>query len=163
MIPLDNDPEKLAVFVQEYIRREQQADAGVVAVISSGLRHPQYLPHHVAEYLLGKPEIQAAIKAVRSFYKPADVKEVSAQSLLTDAEDVYQRCVDDRQYNAAISAKKLQAEILGILKQQVDVNVRHVVTMSDSDLERVARSGIIDGEYKEVKGLPSVRSANDAA
>lgn len=152
----DADPERLAVFIQEYIRREQQPDAGVLAVIAADLRDPQWLPHHVAELLLARSDIKAAITAARAFYKPPGIKEVSAATITADAETIFQKATGDRQYTAALAAKKLQAEIAGLLKREIDVTVKHVVSMSDRDLEAVARSGVIDVEFKEVGGLPAV-------
>lgn len=154
---IDSSPEQLAVFIQEYIRREHQPDAGVLAVIAADLRDPQWLPHHVAEIILSRTDIQAAIKAAREFYKPPQVEEITAATLLADAETIFQKAKDDRQYTPALAAKKLQAEIKGLLKREIDVKVTHIVGMSDADLERVARQGVIDGEFKEIpSGLESV-------
>ena len=152
-----DDPEKLALFVQEYIRREGQEDAGVVAVVASQLRNPQYLPHQIAERLLATPEIQAAIKAVRAAYKPATLKEASAAPISADMEPVFESAMNNRQYTAAIAAKKLQAELHGLLKKEVNVNVTHsAVMMSDAQLEAIARKQPIDAEFTEVGGLPTV-------
>ena len=153
---IDADPERLAVFIQEYIRREQQPDAGVLAVIAADLRDPQWLPHHVAELLLARSDIRAAIIAAREFYKPPTIKEVSAATITADAEVIFEKAKGDRQYTAALAAKKLQAEIAGLLKKDIEITHKHVISMSDSDLEAVARSGVIDAEFKEVGGLPAV-------
>lgn len=151
------DPDKLATFVTEYLRNEQRDDAGILAVTAADLRHPQYLPHSIAEYLLATPEIQAAIKAARSLYKPPVQKKVSAETISQDMEVIFQRALDDRQYTAAIAAKKLQGEANGLLTKQVDVNVRHTLTtMSDADLERIAKQATIEAEYKDVTGIASV-------
>jgi hypothetical protein len=55
-----------------------------------------------------------------------------------------------------LASKKLQAEMKGLLKQHVEINHRHVVTMSDEALEKIARSAVIEGEFEEVGGLPVV-------
>ncbi len=150
-------PEQLAVFVQEYIRREDQPDAGVLGVIAADLRDPHYPPHHVAEYLLARAEIQAAIKAAKSFYKPPGIKEITADTILADAESLYQRASDDRAYPAALAAKKLQSEILGLLKKEVTFNVKHsVTTLTDEQLEAIAKRGVIDAEFKDITGVPAV-------
>lgn len=156
--PFDNDPEHLATFVQEYVRREGQPDAGVAAVVASQLRMPQWLPHQVAEMLLARSEIQAAIRAAKSFYKPPESKDVSADSISLDMEDVFQQAMSARQFTAAIGAKKIQAEILGILTKHIDINVRHTLTtMTDSELEAIAKRGAIDAEFTEVRhGLPAI-------
>lgn len=154
----DASTEQLAAFVQEYVRRENQPDAGPVAVIASGMRDPMWLPHQVAERLLAKPEIQAAIKALRTVYRPAEMKEVSVDSVSADLEQVYQEAKDARQFTAAIAAKKVQAELHKLINKDVNVNVRHTVgNMSDADLEAIAKRAPIDAEFTEVKtGLPAV-------
>lgn len=153
-----DDPDKLALFVQEYIRREGQEDAGVVAVIYSQLRNPQYLPHQIAERLLATPEIQGAIKAVRAVYKPVAMKEISADSISADMEPLFESAIENRQYTAAIAAKKLQAELHGLLKKDINVNVTLSKTsMTDAQLEAIAKKEAIDVEFSEVTGgLPSV-------
>lgn len=157
---LSSDPEHLAAFVQEYVRREHQPDAGQLAVIASQLRDPQWLPHQVAERLLGRPEIQAAIRAARSFYKPPETKEVSADTVSMDMETVFQEAMGARQFTAAIAAKKLQAELHLLLLKTINVNVRHTVgTMSDADLEAIAKRSVIDADFQEVAGLPAVVDA----
>lgn len=145
------DPEKLATFILEYLRNEGKDDAGVLAVTAADLRHPQYLPHSIAEYLLSSPEIQAAIKAARPSHKPSGQKKVSAETISQDMEVIYQRALDDRQYTAAIAAKKLQGEAAGVITKNIDVNIKHTITtMSDADLERIAKSVPIEGEFKDV-------------
>ena len=152
---IDADPERLAVFIQEYIRREQQPDAGVLAVIAADLRDPQWLPHHVAELLLARSDIRAAIIAAREFYKPPEIKQVTAHTLLADAETVFQKAKDDRQYTAALAAKRLQADLLGLSKSTVDINITHrVEDMSTAQLMKIATAGeketIIDTEFTEI-------------
>ncbi len=148
---LESDPEHLATFVQEYVRRENEADAGSLAVIASQLRDPRWLPHQIAEQLLAKPEIQAAIKAVRAVYKPRATQEVSVDTISMDMETIYQEAKDARQFTEAIAAKKLQAEIRGLISKTLNVNVKHSVsTMSDAELEALARRKAIEGEFTEV-------------
>lgn len=157
---LEEDPEKLATFIQEYVRRDGADDAGSVAVIAAGLRDPRWLPHHVAEHLLAKPEIQAGIKILRAVYKPTVGKEVSADTISMDMETLYQEAKDARQFTAAISAKKLQAELFGLVNKEINVNVRHTAaTMADSALEAIAKRGAIDAEFTDVtpaSGLPAI-------
>lgn len=150
------EPEKLAVFVQEYVRHEGQEDCAVIAVIRSQLRDPRYSPSLMAERVLAKPEIQAAIKAARSFYIKPEGVEVTQATLLSDFEDIYQKSIDDRQYQSAIAAKRNQADLLGLNKNVVDVNVTHTLTMSDAQLEKIASRAPIDAEFHEVSGLPAI-------
>lgn len=146
-----DDPEKLAAFVSEFLRHESQPDAGVIAVTRAGLRDPAWPPSMMAERYLAMPEIQAMLDMARRFYKPREVKDVSTSSLSDDMEDVYQRALTDRQYQAAISAKKIQAELHSLLKQQVEHTHNITVkTVSDAQLEKIAAGGIVEGEFKEI-------------
>lgn len=149
--PFLHTPEKLAIFVQEYVRHDGQDDAHIIAVTRADLRDPQYHPATIAERLLAKPEIQAAIQAVKSMYRPNATTDVTSDTIMNDMEALYQKCVDERQYTPAISAKKMQAEILGLLKRDINVNVKHSITgMSDAELEKIAKRGAIEGEYTDV-------------
>lgn len=157
------DPDQLAIFVQEYVRRESEADAGTLAVIAAQMRDPQWLPHQLADVLLQKPEIQAAVKAIRQVYKPKGIQEVSVDTISMDMEAIYQDAKDARQFTAAIAAKKLQAEIRGILTKNVNIHVKHTVgTMADAQLEAIAKQAVIEGEFTDVtpepQGLGAVTS-----
>ena len=148
---LDTDPDKLAMFVQEYVRREHQDGAGAAAVIAAQLRDPRWLPHQMAEQLLDNPAMQAAIKAVRAVHKPRDMSEISLDTILMDTELLFQDAKDARQFTAALGIKKLQAELKGLLNKTIDLNVRHSIsTMSDAELEALARKKAIDGEFTDV-------------
>lgn len=157
---LEAEPDQLATFVQEYLRYEGEPDAGPRAVIASQLRAPMYLPHQVAEILLAKAEIQAALKLLRGVAKAKVTKEVSVDTISTDMEVIYQRALEARQFTAAIGAKKLQAELHRMVGTEININVKHTVTtMTDAELEAIAKRGVIDGEYTDVTettGLPAV-------
>lgn len=147
------DPDKLATFVTEYLRNEGKEDAGILAVTAADLRHPQYLPHSIAEYLLATPEIQAACKAARSLTKPAAVKKVSAETISQDMEVIYQRALDDRQYTAAIAAKNTQAKMHGL--DQTTVNIHHTLSvenMTTAQLMKIAAQAapVIEADYVDV-------------
>ena len=147
------DPDKLATFVTEYLRNDGKDDAGVLAVTAADLRHPQYLPHSIAEYLLASPEIQAAIKVTRGLNKPLATRRVSAETISMDAEIVFQRALDDRQYTAALAAKTLQAKMHGLDSTNININHTYKVEdMSTAKLMEIAAGGIkaIDADYVDV-------------
>jgi len=160
---LVGDPDKLAMFVQEYVRREGQDGAGAAAVIASQLRDPRWLPHQMAEQLLENPAMQAAIKAVRAVHKPRDMAEISLDTILMDTEILFQDAKDARQFTAALGIKKLQAELKGLLNKTIDLNVRHSIsTMSDAELEALARKKTIEGEFTDVSTLAALTAVTDA-
>ena len=138
--PLDITHDQLATFVQEYVRREDEADAGPYAVIAAQLRDPRYLPQHVAEILLARDDVQALIRVIRSMQRPKEVKAVTVDTIQADMEVIYHDAKQARQFTAAISAKKLQAEIAGMLAKDINIRVTHTVdTMTDAQLEAIAK------------------------
>lgn len=148
--PLE-DPEKLAIFVQEYVRHEGQEDAAVIAMSRADLRDPRFHPVTLADRVLAKPEIQAAIRAVRAVSKPEIMVDITAASITNDLENLYQKCMDERQYTPAIAAKKTQAELAGLLKRDITITHKHAVSdMTDEQLEQIAKRKPIDVEFKDV-------------
>jgi hypothetical protein len=159
---LAGDPDKLAMFVQEYVRRDGQDGAGAAAIIAAQLRDPRWLPHQMAEQLLENPAMQAAIKAVRAVHKPRDMAEVSFDTIMMDTEVLFQEAKDARQFTAALGVKKLQAELIGLLNKTIDLNVRHSIsTMTDAELEALARKKVIDGEFTDVTNAVATMVASE--
>lgn len=157
----DETPDKLAAFVTEFIRHESQPDAAVIAVTRAGLRDPAWPPSMMAERYLAMPEIQSMIEVARKFYKPRETKDVSTQTISDDVEQVYQAALQDRQYQAAIGAKKLQAELHSLLKQQIEHTHNVTVkTLSDEELQRRIRQRTINGEFSEIKEVGTVAKSN---
>lgn len=154
---MTDSPDALAVFVTEYVRHQDQPDAGVIALTRAGLRDPAWAPSTMAERYLAREDVQAAIAIARKFYKPVDTKEVTTQTLSDHLEHIIQQALQDRQYQPAINGRKLQAELHGLLKQQVEHTHKVTVkTLTDEQLEKIAAGGIIEGDFKDV-------TARDAA
>lgn len=156
-----------AVFVREYVKT---GDA-LLAVSRAGLGDSRYALSVVAEYHLGRPEIQAAIAIQRDLAKTEKRREegYTLDLILDDLENLHQKAKEDGAYAPAISAKKVQAQLLGYLDQTV--NIRHSVVPREmttdelrlriAELSRasgmleapeVVRPSIIEGEFVEVKG-----------
>lgn len=145
-----------AVFVREYVKT---GDA-LLAVSRAGLGDSRYALSVVAEYHLSRPEIQAAIGIQRELARE-DVRRdrgYSRDLILDDLEVLHQKAKEDGAYAPAISAKKVQAQLLGYLDQTV--NVRHSIEpreMSTDELRRRiaelsgdSRPLVIEAEYREV-------------
>jgi len=143
-----------ATFVVEYLRREGQSDAAVVACINARLSRPHEHIARTAEWMLSRPEIKAAIATAReSFKSQVPVSgEVTRDTITADVEDIFKMAKDDRHYPAALNAKKLQAELHGLLKQDIQVTHRHMAVLPDEELERIAaKASTIDGEFKRIE------------
>jgi hypothetical protein len=160
-----------AIFVREYVRHGDE----ILAVNRAGLTDSRYSLSVVAEYHLGRPEIQAAIAIQRELAKEnAAIKRrllggYSRELIVEDLETLHLKAKEDGAYAPAISAKKVQAQLLGFLDQTV--NIRHSVVPREmttdelrlriAELSGVAgelpppdldRPAIIEAEYVEVKG-----------
>lgn len=144
-----------AVFVREYVRT---GDA-LLAVSRAGLGDSRYALSVVAEYHLGRPEIQAAIAIQRDLAKTEKRREegYTLDLILDDLENLHQKAKEDGAYAPAISAKKVQAQLLGFLDQTV--NIRHSVVpreMTTDELRlRIAElsraSGMLEAPAAEVE------------
>lgn len=161
-----------AVFVREYVKT---GDA-MLATSRAGLNDSRYTLSVLAEHHLRRPEIQAAIAIAREMARDARPSrmEYTRELIIEDLERLHQDAKDDGMYAPAISAKKVQAQLLGYLDQTV--NVRHSVEpreMSTDELRRriaemsggeaagglpapytrleAERPAVIEAEFTEVK------------
>lgn len=162
-----------AVFVREYVKT---GDA-MLATSRAGLNDSRYTLSVLAEHHLRRPEIQAAIEIAKELNRDARPSGVhyTRDLIIEDLERLHRDARDDGAYAPAISAKKVQAQLLGYLDQTV--NVRHSMEpreMSTDELRRriaemskneaalpapyvtlqaepVKQASIVDAEYTEVK------------
>lgn len=149
-------PEQLAVFCQELVRAGDQPDAAVIAVTRAGLRDPQWPPAVVAERYLARDDVQAMVSVLKQVFKPRETKDISQQSITDDLEDVFQKAVQDRQYQPAIAAKKLQAEMAGMIRTKVDFTIANKVTeLTTAELLKIAsKSKVVDVDFVDVTPTP---------
>lgn len=158
-----------AVFVREYVKT---GDA-MLATSRAGLNDSRYTLSVLAEHHLRRPEIQAAIEIAKELNRDAKsvVGGYTRELILEDLERLHRDARDDGMYAPAISAKKVQAQLLGYLDQTV--NVRHSMEpreMSTDELRRriaemsgkeaalpapyerlEPQASIVDAEFTEVK------------
>ena len=153
-----------AIFVREYVRTGDE----ILAVSRAGLNDSRYALSVVAEYHLARPEIQAAISIQRELSKDLETARrrmlggYSRELILDDLENLHQKAKEDGAYAPAISAKKVQAQLMGYLDQTVHITHsvepremstdelrRRIAELSGNSLED-NRPAIIEGEYREV-------------
>lgn len=149
-----------AIFVREYLR----TGSAKVACLRAGLARGDYPLEVVADYNLKRPEIQAAIAAVRSeIEQRSEVNELPTRELqLEKLEAVYRGALEDGVYSAATSAIKLQNELLGYADKTVTYNFK--VSAQELDLatlramvsekmhERLPApvAAVVDAEFEDV-------------
>lgn len=136
------DPE--TIFCQEYARTGDALDALAASGITNPVDAPmQYSRRVLADQLLQRADIQAAIKAIRAMDKAVEQIETTHRSIATDMERVFAEAMNGKDFKAAISAKTLQANVLGLLEQKISITSRKSVEdMTDQELQAIlARTG----------------------
>lgn len=126
------DPERLREFALEYVRTGSATTACQRARVSNS----QYRMEIWTARLLKRVEVQGYVEQYRAegVDKP---KMVTRESIADDLQEVFERALPDAAYAAAVSAKKTQAEVLGLLEKNVRVTFgRNVEEWSTEDLER---------------------------
>lgn len=144
-----------AVFCREYIRT---GDAKI-ACVRAGLTDSQFALSVQAEAVLVRPEIQAALEVLRDSGVKRERVVVTRDLIIEELQSAHEKAMAGGQVASAVSAKKLQAQLLGYLDQTVNIN--HTVSARDLPLAelRALVSGrleagetpaLIEGNFREV-------------
>lgn len=129
--PWEN-PDRLRDFAREFVR----TSSGVSAAQAARVVNPQYRIVIWAEKLLKRGDVQGWIAEARAegLDKP---KPVTREAIADDLQEVFERALDANAFAPAVSAKKTQAEVLGLMEKNVRVTFgRDVKELSMDDLER---------------------------
>lgn len=152
-----------AIFVREYVKT---GDA-MMSVSRAGLTDSRYPLSVMADYHLSRPEIQAAIEIQKQLAKAEEKRRArmsggySLQLILDDLEMLHLQAKEDGAFAPAISAKKVQAQMLGYLDKTVHIthSVEPREMTTDELRRRIAelsatdsRPALIEGEYTEIEG-----------
>lgn len=135
MLNIPPDVERDAMFVKIYLQTGDALDASKRA----GFVVHGYDDRTVAEYLLDRCDIQEAIKVAKESKnrKSASV-DITRESIISDLDAIHQSAMIDKDYTPAIAAKKLQAQLMGVLQENVQVTHKMDVTqMSDDQLMKL--------------------------
>jgi hypothetical protein len=135
MLNIPPDVERDAMFVKVYL----QTGDGLDACKRAGFIINGYDDRTVAEYLLDRCDIQEAIKIAKESKgkKPASV-DITRESIISDLDAIHQSAMIDKDYTPAIAAKKLQAQLMGVLQETVQVTHKMDVTrMTDDQLMKL--------------------------
>lgn len=118
------------VFAETYVRNGRD---GAAAVRKAGLQDTRYAMSHVVERLLARPDVQSYIAAAEAMVPVnRDLGQYTREFFLHELQEVHEKSLEANQFASAISATKLQAQLLGMLEQTVNVN--HVMTPRDLSL-----------------------------
>lgn len=131
------DPERDAAFVKHFTRT---GDA-VAACAQARVFCVGYDMRDVAAYQLARPEVQRLISVVEERKATEPPMEFTKDSVISDFQNVYDRALDAGEFQAAIAAKKTQAQVLGLLDQNINLNVKtDVNSMSDEQILKMLKA-----------------------
>lgn len=144
------DPAQDAVFVATYV----ETGDPIIAVTRANIQDQSSSILVTAQHYLGRPEIKAAIEVVQGLERLNAPVRVTRDSIVESCQSVFESAHRDRQYGSAISALKLQAALLGLLEQKVNISYTYKVDdMSNEDLARIAQGTIIEGQAQRIEAL----------
>lgn len=135
------DPE--TIFCQEYARSGDALDAIITAgIVNEDDAKVQFPKRVLAERLLARADIQAAIKAIRAMDSAVEQVEITHRSIAADMETVYAAALTAKDFKAAIAAKNLQAGVMGLLEQKIRITShKSVEDMTTAELAAIAFKG----------------------
>lgn len=141
--------EREVAFCREVVRTGDP----LVACVRAGIRDMNYPLEVTARRLLERADIKLVILALQKNEKRNDAIETSRASLVAEVQEIGEKALAADEFGAATNAKKLQAQLLGLLETTVNVNVKHAAEeLTDAQLEAIARkSDAIDVPYEIVQ------------
>lgn len=148
------DARRDAVFVEEYAATGDV----LVALRRAGIGHVMYPMEVIGRLMLGRDDILLAVAVARkALMRSRSVAvEVTQASLIADMQAVFEDAMTFSDRKAAIAAKKVQAEVAGLLSKQLTVTHKTAVEMDTATLLRIASGGgpaMIEGNAVEVEDV----------
>lgn len=146
-----------AIFVRIVL---EKGDA-MVAAVQAKLPNPENLAfEELIRSTLDDPRVQQALvqgqqaqQQVQTIADQVPIR-ITKEALESRLTGIMDRAAAASAFGAEIAAVKVAASLNGLLKQEINVNLRRTVDeMSDRELERIARGGknVIDAEFTEEK------------
>lgn len=124
----------------------------LLAAMRAGIREPGTELRVIAQKMIDRPDIQAAIAELKRQNKYAQPIEITNRSIAEDMERVYDAAFTDKDWKAAISAKSAQAQMLGLLVNKIEVTrARDVGELTTEQLRRIAAGEVIEGVSERVE------------
>jgi hypothetical protein len=146
----DEKAKREVTFCEEYVRT---GDA-VTAVIRAGIRATNFPVEIVARNLLNRPDIQIVIATLERHGGANDAPvEITRESVIADAQNVFEEAMRAGRFESAIGAKRLQSALLGFLVERKEITlIKGASEMTNDELRRIAYKGkVVDGYVEEEK------------
>lgn len=142
------DPAKMEILAREYVMTGQ----ALLAAMRSGIKLGELPMFEVANELMKRPDVKAAIREMRKQLKGVapDVA-ITKLSIAQDLQEVFDSAYAAEDWRSCISAKSEQAKILGFMIQKVEVSTpTDPDQMTTAQLEAYLKQMTIEGDSERV-------------
>jgi hypothetical protein len=127
-----SEGQKPSIAEQKFIESFRRTGNAGVAVVQSGIRDGRS-PDKIAEDLLGRSYIRAAIESAEPFVAPSI--ELDKETVLADIYNVKDRAMEEGRYSEVINSLKLISDLQGLRTTKVEVtHNKSIKDMTDDEL-----------------------------
>jgi len=151
-----DDETRLFQFAREYAR----TGSLTIAIQRSGVQNPAYRMGVWGEILLTRPDVFARFEEEKAAFEKerGNIKPYTREAITEDFQEIYEQAMREGEFTPAVSAKKAQAELLGLMEKNVNVTFTTKVTEMpmealELELKRLMDDGVVtltrgeDGVY----------------
>jgi len=148
---IKTNPVQESNFVRIYLKT---GDA-VEAVIRTGLLYGTVDPRDIADEMLASQRVQELIASMQP--QPSKkASEITRESIISDFERIHGEAMVEKDFGAAIAAKKNQATLMGLVQENVQVTHKMDVTrMTDEQIEKILEKRLKQNELKMIDVTPT--------
>lgn len=144
------DPRRLELFAREYVR----TGSLITSVQRAGVQNPAFRIGVWGEMLLARNDVAAWVEDERAVEAARPPKVYTREVLTEDFQEIYERAMNEGEFTPAVSAKKAQAELLGLMEKNVNVTFNTKVTEMpmealEAELKRLMDDGVVTLEQGE--------------
>lgn len=138
LAPVLDDPRE-ADFIEEYVRHNDPVKAIERSGIRGEGRDVSLSFSALADRLLAKPSVQVGVEFLRRARAYWGAGEITRESLVASLEDIAEDARRSRKHSEAIAAKKLQAQLMGLLIERREVTFKKKIEdMTNAELMELA-------------------------
>lgn len=142
LAPVLDDPRE-ADFIEEYVRHNDPVKAIERSGIRGEGRDVSLSFSALADRLLAKPSVQVGVEFLRRarayWGAGGGAGGITRESLVASLEDIAEDARRSRKHSEAIQAKKLQAQLMGLLIERREVTFKKKIEdMTDAELMELA-------------------------
>ncbi len=111
------DSDRLQQFAREYVR----TGSVITAIQRAGVQNPAFRMSVWGERLLARADVAGWVADEMEAEAARGPKVFTREVLTEDFQEIYERAMSEGEFTPAVSAKKAQAELLGLMDKNVNV------------------------------------------